>query len=73
MANMTLSIPDDVHNEMKAFTEVRWSEIARRAIIDKLETLKLAESLARKSKLTKADVKEFSSKMKSLAARRFSE
>jgi hypothetical protein len=73
MANMTLSIPDDVHNEMRAFTEVRWSEVARKAIIDKLETLKLAESLAKKSKLTKADVKEFSNKMKSLAARRFSE
>jgi len=73
MANMTLSIPDNIHKEMKDFTEVRWSEVARKAIVDKLETLKLAENLAKKSKLTQADVNDFSKKIKSLAARRLSE
>ena len=32
MGNMTLSIPDDMQKEMKSFSEVKWSEIARRAI-----------------------------------------
>jgi len=71
MANMTLSIPDEVHKEMKSFSEVRWSEVARKAIISKLETMRLAEELAKKSKLTKKDVEEFSRKVKSRAARRF--
>ena len=71
MGNITLSIPDKVHKEMKHFSEVRWSEVARKAIIDKLETLHLAESLAKKSKLSEKDVKEFSNKMKSLATKRF--
>ncbi len=71
MSNVTLSIPDDVYKDMKHFSEVRWSEVARRAIIDKLETLRLAESLAKKSKLSENDIKEFSEKIKSLATKRF--
>ena len=71
MANMTLSIPDKVHSEMKQFSEIRWSEVARKAIIDKLTALQLAEKLANKSKLTEKDVKEFSAKLKSVANKRF--
>ena len=71
MGNITLSVPEEVHKEMKHFSEVRWSEVARKAIIDKLETLHLAERLAKKSKLTEKDIKEFSKKIKSLAAKRF--
>ena len=73
MGNITLSIPENVHNEMKVFSEVKWSEVARKAIIDKLETLRLAEILAKKSKLTKKDVEKFNNKIKSLATKRFIE
>lgn len=71
MGNVTLSIPNDVHQEMKHFSEVKWSEIARKAIVEKIETLQLAEKLANKSKLTEKDVKEFSKKIKSSATKRF--
>ena len=71
MGNITLSIPDEVHKEMRNFSEVKWSEVARKAIVDRLETLRLAESLAKKSNLNAKDVKEFSNKIKSLAVKRF--
>ncbi|MFH1055594.1 MAG: hypothetical protein V1744_05830 [Candidatus Altiarchaeota archaeon] len=71
MANMTLSIPDGIHIEMKRYSEVRWSAVARRAIVDKLETLRMADQLAFKSKLTQKDVDEFSRKIKSEASKRF--
>jgi len=71
MGNITLSIPDDVHKDMKQFSEVRWSEVARKAIIQKLETLHMADRLAKKSKLSEKDVSEFSNKIKSLATKRF--
>ncbi len=71
MGNVTLSIPNDIHQEMRHFSEVKWSEIARKAIVEKIETLKLGERLARKSKLTEKDVKEFSKKIKSSATKRF--
>ena len=71
MGNMTLAIPNDVQDEMKHFSEVRWSEVARKAIVEKIETLKLAETLSGKSKLTQKDVDEFNKKVKSLAGKRF--
>ena len=71
MGNITLAIPEDIHKEMKQFSEVRWSEVARKAFAEKLESLKLAESLAKKSKLTKKDVEDFSKKIKAAAAKRF--
>jgi len=70
MGNITLSMPNDIHEEMKHFSEIRWSEIARKAIINKLKTLKLAEKLAKKSKLTKKDIDEFSKKIKASATKR---
>ncbi len=71
MANITLSIPDEVQKEMKHFSEVRWSEVARKAILERLETLRLAERLAKKSKLTEKDINDFSKKIKSAVAKRF--
>ncbi len=71
MANITLSIPESIHKEMRLFSEIRWSEVARRAIVDKIETLKMAEKLASKSKLTEKDVEEFSRKLKRNATKRF--
>jgi hypothetical protein len=71
MANITLSIPDEIQIEMKEFSEVKWSEVARKAIIDKIEMLRLAEKLAKKSRLTDKDIEAFSKKIKSSATKRF--
>ena len=71
MGNITLSLPNEVQKEMKKFAEIRWSEVARKAIIERLETLKLAERIAQKSKLTEKDVQTFSKRIKSLATKRF--
>jgi len=71
MANITLSIPNEIHKQMKQFSEVKWSEIARKAIIEKLELLQLAEKLASKSKLTEEDVAAFNKKIKASATKRF--
>ncbi|MFH1101270.1 MAG: hypothetical protein V1726_04460 [Methanobacteriota archaeon] len=71
MGNITLSVPDTIHKQMKHFSEVKWSEIARKAIIEKLEFLQMAEKLARKSKLTEDDVKTFNKKIKASASKRF--
>ena len=57
MTNITLSIDDSVYKRMKKHSEVKWSEVARKAIVDRLETLRMAEKLAKKSKLTEADIK----------------
>ena len=71
MGNITLSIPDQLHRDMRQFSEIKWSEVARKAIAERLESLKMAERLAKKSKLTEKDVKEFSDKIKISASKRF--
>ena len=71
MGNMTLAIPDDLQKEMKIFSEVKWSEVARKAIKERIETLQLAERLAKKSKLTEKDIEEFSRKITASAVKRF--
>ena len=73
MGNMTLSIPNEVQHEMRHFSEVKWSEVARKAIIEKLGALRFAERLASKSKLTQKDVDDFNKKIKSSASKRFLE
>ncbi len=43
MANITLSIPDELREKMKKYKEIKWSEIVRKAIINELKKLEEAE------------------------------
>ena len=36
MANITLAVPDELHKKMKKMSDIRWSEVARRAIERKI-------------------------------------
>lgn len=64
MPNMTLSLPDDIHKMMKKHTQIRWSEVARRAIIEEVRKLAIMEKIASKSTLTNKDVEEIDRKVK---------
>ena len=61
MPNLTLSIPDELHTRMKKHSEIRWSEVVRKSLSEKVETLDLLDQLTKKSKLTKKDVEKISS------------
>jgi hypothetical protein len=58
MVNITLSVPKEVHNEMKKHPEIRWSEVARQAIIKKIGDMNLLDKLLSKSTLKMKDVEE---------------
>ncbi len=73
MVNMTLSIPRELHEKMKCMPEIRWSEVARRAIEERIDDLETMNRIASKSKLTKKDVDEISKKIKRSAAKKFYE
>ena len=64
MPNMTLSIPDNVYEIVKSHREIRWSEIARRAIEDYAKRLALLDALTSKSELTEEDILELDKKIK---------
>ena len=52
------------------FNEIKWSEIARRAIEERINDLEVMNRIASKSKLTKKDVDEISRKIKRGIAKR---
>ena len=56
MGNITLSLPEELHDIVKRHNEIKWTEIARRAMWDYAKTLDILDKLAEKSKLTEEDV-----------------
>ncbi len=58
MPNVTLSIPEELHKKMKKHSEIRWSEVVRKTISEKIEDLEVLDKLTRKSKLMQEDVDE---------------
>jgi len=73
MVNITLSVPEELHKRMKKMSDIRWSEIARKAIEQRINDLEVMNRIASKSKLTKKDVEEISKKIKRSAAIKFDE
>lgn len=71
MANMTLSIPEELHKEMMAHPELRWSEIARQAFEKKIKELHWMDHVLRNSKMTEKDAEEIGHKIKSEIRKRF--
>ncbi len=71
MANITLSVPDELFVKMKAFKEIKWSEVVRQIIQKRVEDLETMNKIASKSKLTKEDALELSRKIKISAAKKF--
>jgi len=64
MPNITLSLPDDIYRIVKEHREIRWSEIARRAIEDYARKLALLDALTGKSELTEEDIMHLDDKIK---------
>ena len=58
MANITLSVPEDIKKMMDGYSEVKWSEVARKAIVEKLLTLRKLDELSKTSKITDKDIEE---------------
>jgi len=65
MPNITLSIPEELQGIIKKHSEIRWSEVARQAMIDFAKKLEMMEKIAKKSKLTEEDAIKIADKIKS--------
>ncbi len=70
MVNMTMAIPDKLSKIIKKHNEVKWSEVARKAMWEHAKRLELLDSLVSKSELTEKDVKEIGDKIKRGIAKR---
>ena len=70
MPNVTLAIPEDLHDKMKSHSEIRWSEVVRKSISEKIEDLEMMDKLTKKSKLTQKDVDEIAERIDSNVAKK---
>lgn len=71
MATITLAIADDLKKEMDDFKELNWSEVARTAIKEKINQLRVLKSITSKSKLTEQDAIELGRKINKSLHKRY--
>ena len=63
MPTLTLSIPSDLKSDMDSMPEMNWSEIARKAIAERVAEYRLFKSIVAKSKLTEKDALDIGRKV----------
>ena len=70
MTNMTLAVPPELSVLMKKHKEIKWSEVARQALLEKATELEIMDRILAKSKLTEKDALEIGNKIKENMAKR---
>ncbi len=58
MVNMTIAIPKELQKLIKKHNDVKWSEVARKALWEKAKDMELLDSITSKSAMTMQDVEE---------------
>ena len=68
--NITLAIPKELHEKMKAHDEISWSSVIRHTIQHKLSDLEIMNKLTEKSEMTEEDALEIGEMIKRSAAKK---
>ena len=71
MPKITLTIPSELHRKMKAHPEVKWSEVIRRLLAERIRDLERMDALLRHSTLTVEDVEVLDHLVKEGLRRRY--
>jgi hypothetical protein len=70
MTNVTLAVPEDLHEIMRKHKEIKWSEIARQAMWNQARKVELMDKLLSKSELTEQDALVIGRKINKAIAKR---
>ena len=73
LPTMTLSVPQDLYTIIKKHNQIKWSEIARRAMWDYAKKMELLDQLTADSKLTEKDVMELDKVLKKALTKHYLE
>ncbi len=71
MGTLSVSVPDELKEQMVQLEEVNWSAVARKAFEEKITEIAFLRTLAKKSKLTERDAAEIADKINREMARKF--
>ena len=69
MPNLTLAITDQTKKKMNDHPNIRWSNVVRAIIEQKLEDFEIAEKIAKKSKFSQEDADFFAEKINKTSAK----
>ena len=64
MVNVTFAVPEELHEIMRRHPEIKWSEIARKAMWEYAQKLELMKKIVSDSRLSEKDVLELDKKVK---------
>ena len=71
MANITLSIPEDLKKEMEIFPEINWSEVARDSIKKKIAQLSFLKGFRMDSDITIDEALKLGQEVNQLLVKRY--
>jgi hypothetical protein len=71
MPNITLTVPLELHRKMKAHPEIKWSEVVRRILGQRIRALERMDALTQRSALTIPDVEVLDRLVKEGLRRRY--
>ncbi|NVM37894.1 MAG: hypothetical protein HWN81_20040 [Candidatus Lokiarchaeota archaeon] len=71
MANITLSIPEDLKKEMEKFPEINWSEVARDSIKKKIAQLSFLKGFRMDSDITVEEALKLGQEVNQLLVKRY--
>lgn len=71
MVSITLSIPEDMKQEMDDFHDINWSAVARHAIKKKLMLLAKFREFTKDSELTEEDALRLGAEVRKRVAKRY--
>jgi hypothetical protein len=71
MANITLSIPEDLKKEMEKFPEINWSEVARDSIKKKIAQLSFLKGFRIDSDISADEALKLGQEVNQLLVKRY--
>ena len=70
MVSITLSVPEDMKEEMNNFHDINWSAVAREAIKERLKMLRIFKEFTKDSTLTEEDALRLGRKVNAAVRKR---
>ena len=71
MANLTLSIPNELKEEMEKFPEINWSEVTRDSIKKKIVQLNFLKEIRMDSEMTPEEALKLGKELNQLLIKRY--
>jgi len=71
VVNVTFAVPEELHEIMRRHPEIKWSEIARKAMWEYAQKLELMDRITDRSRLSEKDVLKLDKRVKAGLRRKY--